>query len=129
MFKPVPCDTAYREERTYTETATTPQADRVNSPSTSSIQVYKVNLPPINPTPHLYLWVMQRSVPWVMWEALTCVQGTHHRGLLQHNLAKGALVYSSQGGKYHTEGCLAVAVVTAVLYTIPLWNQAASHCM
>jgi hypothetical protein len=111
MFKPVPCDTAYREERTYTGTATTPPADSVNSPSTSSTQDYTVNLPSINPTPHLYLWVM--------WVAVTGVQGTHCRGLLQHTLAKGALVYSSQGGKYHSECYLAVEVVTAVLYTIP----------
>jgi hypothetical protein len=119
MFKPVPCNTAYREERTYTGTATTPPADSVNSPSTSSIQDYTVNSPPINPTPHLYLWVMQRSVPWVMWVAVTGVQWTHYRGLLQHTLAKGALVYSSQGRKYHAEGCLAVGVATALLYTIP----------
>jgi len=62
MLKPVACDTAYREERTYTGTATTPLADRVNSPSTSSTKDYRINLPPINPTPCLYLWVMQSHV-------------------------------------------------------------------
>jgi len=66
-----------REERTYTGTTTTPPADRVNSPSTSSTQGYTVNLPPINPTPRLCLWVTQRSVPWVMWEAVTGMQRTH----------------------------------------------------
>jgi len=89
MFKPVPCDIVYREERTYTGNATTPPADRVNSPSTSSTQDYTVNSPPIYPIPHLYLWVTQRSVPWVMWEAVTGVQGTPCTGLLQHTLANG----------------------------------------
>ena len=63
-----------------------------------------------------------------MWEVLTCVQGTHCR-VLQHTLANGALVYPSQGGKYHAEGRLAVAAITAVLSTITLWKQAAPHCM
>jgi hypothetical protein len=30
------------------------------------------------------------------------------RGLLQHTLANGALVYPSQGGRYRAEGCIAL---------------------
>jgi hypothetical protein len=37
-------------------------------------------LPPINPTPHPYLWVTRRSVPRVTWEAVTVVEGTHCGG-------------------------------------------------
>ena len=46
----------------------------------------------INPTPRPYIMVMWRSVPWVMWEAVTGVEVMPYRGLLQHTLANGALV-------------------------------------
>jgi len=46
------------------------------------------------------------TLPWVMWEAVTGVEGITCWGLLWHMLANGALV--SQGGRYHAEGCMAV---------------------
>ena len=59
-------------------------------------------MPPINPTPHLY----QICIPWVTWEAVTSVEGSPCRGLLQHMLANGALVYQNQGGRYHDDGSM-----------------------
>jgi hypothetical protein len=41
--------------------------------------------------------------PWVT-EAVTGVEGTLCRGLLQHTLPDGALVYQSHSGRYCAEG-------------------------
>ena len=68
-----------------------------------SICCHMQRKPPRNPTPHLYFRVM-----WITWEAVTGVEGKPCRGLLQHMLANRALVYPSQGGKYHAEGCIAL---------------------
>jgi len=48
------------------------------------------------------------TLPWVMWEAVTVVEGISWWGLLQHTLANEAVVYPSQGGRYHAEGCMAL---------------------
>ena len=48
------------------------------------------------------------ALPWVMWEAVTVVEGIPWWGLLRHMLANGALVYPSQGGRYCTKGCTAL---------------------
>jgi len=48
------------------------------------------------------------TVPWVTWEAATVVEVILWWGLLQHKLANGAVVYPSQGGRYHAEGCMAL---------------------
>jgi len=71
-------------------------------------------LPPVNPTPILYLRVEFRDmwicgfVPWVMWEMLTGVKELPCWGLLWHMLANRALVYPIQGGRYCPEGCMAL---------------------
>ena len=46
------------------------------------------------------------TLPWVTWEAVTVVEGIPWWGLLRHTLAIGAVVYPSQGGRYHAEGCV-----------------------
>jgi hypothetical protein len=43
-----------------------------------------------------------------MWEVVTGVEGIPCRGLLRQKLAKEALVYPSQGGRYPAEGCMAL---------------------
>jgi len=48
------------------------------------------------------------SLPWVMWEAVTGVEGIPCWELLWHSLANGALVYPSQDKRYRAEGCMAL---------------------
>jgi len=43
-----------------------------------------------------------------MWEVVTSVDSIPCWGLLQHTLANGALIYPSQGGRDHAEGCMAL---------------------
>ena len=43
----------------------------------------------------LLVTLLQGFIPWVTWEAVTGVAGILCRGLLQHMLANGALVYTS----------------------------------
>jgi len=62
----------------------------------------------MNPTPHPYLRVTWTSVPWVTWEAVTGVEGTLCRVLIQYTLANGTLVYPKPGRMYHAEGCRAL---------------------
>jgi hypothetical protein len=68
------------------------------------------------------------TLPWVMWEAITGVEGIPCWELLWHTLANGALVYSSQGGRYHAEAAWQWGRDSTVL-TIPLRNHAIPHCM
>ena len=49
------------------------------------------------------------------------------KGLLGNTLAKKALVYTSQGGKYDAEDLHGTGVVIGVLYTIPLGSMVAPH--
>jgi hypothetical protein len=53
------------------------------------------------------------------------VEGTLCRGLLRHTLANGALVHSSQRGKYRS----GPRVVIAVSYAIPKGKQAFPPCV
>jgi hypothetical protein len=55
------------------------------------------------------------TLPWLTWEAVTGVEGIPCWGLLQHTLANGALVYPSQGGWYHAEGCMALGRDSSVI--------------
>jgi hypothetical protein len=48
------------------------------------------------------------TLPWVTWEMVTGVEGIPCWGLLWHMLANGVLVYPSQVGRYHAEGCMAL---------------------
>ena len=66
-----------------------------------------VLMPPINP-PSVHTWGLHGFVPWFTWEVVTGVQGIPCWELLWHMLANGALVYSSQVGRYHAEGCMAL---------------------
>ena len=50
---------------------------------------------------------MYSTLPWVMWEAVTGVEGILYRGYYDM-LANGALAYPSQGGRYCAEGCKAL---------------------
>ena len=61
-----------------------------------------IQRPPINLTPRPYLRVIRRSVPWVTWVVIAGVEGA------RHTLAKGALLYPSQGGRYRAEGPIAL---------------------
>ena len=67
-----------------------------------------IHWPPINPTHRLYLRVTWTSIPWVTWQAVTGVEGTHCSSVLRQTLANRALVYLSQGGRYRTESCMAL---------------------
>jgi len=48
------------------------------------------------------------TLPGVMWEAVTVVEGIPWWGLLRHTLANGAPVYARQGGRFRAEGCMAL---------------------
>ena len=48
------------------------------------------------------------ALSWVTCEVVTIVEGIPWWGLPRHMLAKGALVYPSQGGRYRAEGCMAL---------------------
>jgi len=48
------------------------------------------------------------TLPWVTWEAVTGVEGIPCWELIQQMLANRALVYPSQGGRYHAEGCMSL---------------------
>jgi len=48
------------------------------------------------------------TLPWVTVEAVTGVEGVPCGALLRHTLAKGALAYPNQGGRYRAEGCMAL---------------------
>jgi hypothetical protein len=45
---------------------------------------------------------------WFTWEVITGVEGIPWRGLLQHTLTDGTLVYPSQGGRYCAWHCSSV---------------------
>lgn len=61
-------------------------------------------LSPIHPTIRLYQRITWRSLPWGTCEVVTSVEGISCRAPLRHTPAKGALVYSSHGGRYRAEG-------------------------
>ena len=48
------------------------------------------------------------TLPCVMWETVTGLEGIPCWGFLQHMLVNRVLVYPSQGGRYRAEGCVAL---------------------
>jgi hypothetical protein len=66
-------------------------ADLSNSKQVTD-QIWNSDSLKSNPSSYLMVtWI--RTLPWVTWEAVTGVESIPCWGLLQHTLAKGALVY------------------------------------